>query len=240
MIRLISSFLTLSLLAVSGFAITEAKAEEAAASPHTFSANTTLTTNYVFRGITQSDEGPAIQGGFDYAHESGVYLGVWGSSIDLPQAETELDVYGGISGSIDKFVWDVGALYYYYPGDNADYDFWEAALSVGYDFDLFSVSLGLNYSPEFFANSGNAYYYAAYLDVPLPYDLSLSAHVGRQTIDDEAAFGSPDYTDWAVGLGYTLGGFDLGLTYTDTSLDEPTECVDGCSESVTFSVSRSF
>lgn len=205
-----------------------------------FSANVALTTDYVFRGISQSDEGPAVQGGFDYAHDSGIYLGVWGSSIDLPQAETEIDFYGGINGAIDKFTWDVGGIYYYYPGDNSDYDFWEAALSIGYDFDLFAISLGLNYSPEFFADSGKAFYYAAYLDIPLPHDFSLSGHVGRQTIDNRIAFGSPSYTDWAVGLGYTLEGFDLGLTYSDTSLDEPTECVDGCDAKVVFSVSRSF
>ncbi len=240
MIRIITSFLTLSLLALSSAALSSNAMAQEATSPHTVSANVALTTDYVFRGISQSNEEAAIQGGMDYAHESGLYLGVWGSSVDLPDAQTELDFYAGINGSIDKLVWDVGALYYYYPGNDSEYDFWEAAFALGYDFDIFSVSLGLNYSPEFYADTGDAWYYAAYLDVPLPYDFSLAAHIGRQTIDDNTTFGSPDYTDWAIGLGYSWEGFDLGLTYTDTDLDEPGECADGCAERVVFNVSRSF
>lgn len=209
------------------------------------SANVALVTEYSFRGIAQSNEGPAVQGGFDLTHGSGLYAGVWASNVnfnDGDEAHVEVDVYAGFSNSVGKFNYDVGAIYYAYPGADSsrNYDFYELAASVGYDFDLFAVSASYNYSPEYFADSGDAHYYAAAVDVPLPHDFSLSGHVGHQDIDDEVAFGVDDYTDWSVGLGYNFKGFDLSLTYLDTNLDEPSECADGCEERVMFSISRSF
>lgn len=211
--------------------------------PGDFSANATLTSEYVFRGISQSNEEPTVQAGFDWAHpETGLYMGVWGSGVDFNDATTEIDFYGGLNGSVDKFTWDVGAIYYYYPGSNEDlnYDFWELALAVGYDFEIFSLSASLNYSPDYFASSGDAWYPALYLNVPLPYGLSANASVAHQWIDDNAAFGTDDYTDWSLGLGYKLEGFDLGLKYQDTDLDEPSECADGCDMRFVFSVGRTF
>jgi uncharacterized protein (TIGR02001 family) len=213
--------------------------------PGEFSANAGFVTEYSFRGIAQSDETIAAQGGFDWSHDSGVYLGVWGSNVDFndgDQATVEVDLYGGYGFEFKGLAVDIGAIYYAYPGANSslDYDFWEAAVSVGHDFEAFALSASLNYSPDFFASSDDAYYAAAYLDVPLPHDFSLSAHVGYQDIEDEASFGVPDYYDWSVGLGYNLEGFDLALTYVDTDLDEPSQCADGCEDRVIFSISRSF
>lgn len=209
------------------------------------SANVGMVSEYSFRAIAQSDEAPAIQGGFDLSHSSGLYAGVWSSSVDFndgDEAHIETDLYAGYSGAVSGVNYDVGVIYYAYPGADSDldYDFVEAAVSVGYDFDLFAVSASFNYSPDYFAGSGDAQYYAAAVDVPLPHDFSLSAHVGRQNIEDNAAFGVEDYTDWSLGLGYTYNGFDFGLTYLDTDLDEPTECADGCSERVIFSISKTF
>ncbi|MBI1301507.1 MAG: porin [Alphaproteobacteria bacterium] len=220
-------------------------AAQADSSGFDFTGNAALVTEYVFRGITQSDEGPAVQGGFDASHESGLYAGVWGSSVDFndgDEASAEVDVYAGYSGTFKGLNYDIGAIYYAYPGADSslDYDFWEAALAVGYDFDLFSASASFNYSPNYFADSGDAQYYALGVDVPLPKDFTLSGHVGFQEIDDNGAFGVEDYIDWSVGLGYSIHGFDLSLQYIDTDLDEPSECADGCDARVVFGVSRSF
>ena len=209
------------------------------------SANVGFFSEYSFRGIAQSNENPAIQGGFDVAHDSGLYTGVWGSNVnfnDGDEAQLEVDVYGGYSGAFGKLDYDIGFIYYAYPGADSslNYDFVEGAISVGYDFDAFSASASMNYSPEYFGDSGDALYYAASVDVPLPADFTLSAHVGYQEIDDNTAFGVPDYTDWSVGLGYSLAGFDLSLQYIDTDLDEPEECTDGCDSRVIFGVSKSF
>ncbi len=211
------------------------------------SANVGFVSQYAFRGISQSDENIALQGGFDAAHDSGLYAGVWGSSVDFndgDEAQAEVDLYGGYSGSINNINYDIGVIYYAYPGADSslDYDFVEGSVAVGYDFDLFSASASFNYSPEYFADSGDAQYYAVNADVPLPKDFTLSGHVGHQVIDDGASFGigEDDYTDWSVGLGYSFAGFDLSLQYVDTDLDEPGECADGCEERIIFGVSKSF
>ncbi len=133
-------------------------------SPHSFSANVTLTSDYVYRGISQTNEDPALQGGFDYSHESGFYLGVWASSLEfqsgaetevpipmpVPAGQTavidtnpdfgslEIDVYGGISGEFQNGLgWDVGALYYIYPDQNED---------AGNDYDFLEFYGSLSYT----------------------------------------------------------------------------------------------
>jgi uncharacterized protein (TIGR02001 family) len=209
------------------------------------SANVGIVSEYSFRGIAQSDEHPAIQGGFDLAHSTGIYAGVWGSNVDFndsDEASSEFDLYAGYSNSYEGIGYDIGAIYYAYPGADSslNYDFWEVSLGLGYDFDYFSAGITFNHSPEYFGDSGDAQYYALAVDVPLPQDFTLSGHVGYQEIDDNAAFGVPDYTDWSLGLGYTLAGFDLSVSYVDTDLDEPRECADGCAERVIFGISRSF
>ncbi|MBX2834471.1 MAG: TorF family putative porin [Micavibrio sp.] len=210
-----------------------------------YSANVGFYSEYSFRGIAQSDEHPAIQGGFDVSHDSGLYAGIWGSNVDFndgSEANLETDIYAGYSGSVNNFSYDLGVIYYAYPGANRslNYDFVEFSAAAGYDFDVFSTSVAFNYSPEYFGDSGNALYSAFAVDVPLPSDFTLSAHVGHQSIQDNTAFGVPDYTDWSVGLGYNLGGFDLSLAYIDTDLDEPGECADGCDGRVIFGISKSF
>jgi uncharacterized protein (TIGR02001 family) len=208
------------------------------------SANVGFVTEYSFRGITQSDENPAIQGGFDVAHESGIYAGIWGSNVDFndnSEASSEMDLYAGFASSINQFSYDLGLIYYAYPGaaDSLNYDFWEIALSMGYDFESFSASASVNYSPEYFGDSGDAVYYAAGVDVPLPAQFSLSGHVGHQTIDDNNSFG-PDYTDWSLGLGYSFVDFDFSLQYVDTDLKEGVECAGGCDARAIFGISRTF
>lgn len=209
------------------------------------SANVGFVTEYSFRGIAQSNEGPAVQGGFDIEHGSGLYAGVWGSNVnfnDGDEAHIEADFYAGYNNSIGSFSYDIGAIYYAYPGADSslDYDFYEVSLAAGYDFDAFSLTGSVNYSPDYFAGSGDALYYALGVDIPLPHDFGLAAHVGYQDIDDNDAFGVPDYTDWSLGLNYAIGGFDMSLSYVDTDLDEPDECSDGCDSRVIFGISRSF
>ena len=122
---------------VAGSAFAQAPAAPAApASPHTFTGNVGLYSQYIFRGLTQTDRQPALQGGFDYAHSSGFYLGTWASNISwlkenfsTPPAtitgqyasggSAEIDFYGGYKSTFGKsdFTYDIGLLYYWYPGD---------------------------------------------------------------------------------------------------------------------------
>jgi uncharacterized protein (TIGR02001 family) len=222
--------------------------------PGTLSANVGLTSEYFFRGISQTDDAPAIQGGLDYeveiASPVSLYLGVWGSNVDFSEggsvdgATVEIDWYGGVRGGLANtgVTWDVGFIYYSYPGaaSSLDYDFWEIQGALGYDFGVASVTASVNYSPENFGNSGDAWYPALAVDVPVPGidGLSLSGHVGKQYIDDEATFGVPDYVTWGLSVTYAIPGLvDVSLSYSDTDISPSG---DGTEEAVFLTVSKSF
>ncbi len=214
--------------------------------PGEFSGTLGFVSQYSFRGLAQSDEHPAVQGSFDYKHDSGFYAGIWGSNVDFndgDEASLEADLYAGWSGAFNDVSVTAGAIYYAYPGadDDLNYDFYEVLASVGYDFKVVSLTGSLNYSPEYFADSGDALYAAANAKIPLPAEFALNLHYGYQSIDEEASFGSPDYSDWSAGVSRSFEGFDFSLNYVDTDLDDGTECVSGwCDSRVIFGVSRAF
>lgn len=227
--------------------------------PGTFSANVALTSEYLFRGLSQTDDAPALQGGLDYeveiAKPVSLYLGLWGSNVDFSNSEggstdgasIEIDWYGGFRGSIGDtgLSWDLGAIYYSYPGANSsfNYDFWEIAASLGYDFGVASVTGSVNYSPDFYGSSGNAWYPKVAVDVPVPgiKGLSISAYVAKQFVENEAAYAiDKDYLEWNLAVTYNVvGWFDLSIAYADTNLD-PGTADDGQTEAVIFTVSKSF
>ena len=99
----------------------------AADSPHTLTGNVGIYSQYIFRGLAQTDGDPALQGGFDYSHSSGLYAGVWMSNVSWLRdfgaynggGSLEMDFYGGFKGAFGSsdFGYDVGLLQYYYPGD---------------------------------------------------------------------------------------------------------------------------
>jgi uncharacterized protein (TIGR02001 family) len=228
-----------------------ASAAEKSEVPGTFSANVGLVSEYYFRGISQNDDAPALQGGFDYeislAKPVTVYVGVWGSNVDFNEgagvdgASIEIDYYGGLKGNVgDSGIgWDVGFIYYSYPGaaSNLNYDFIEAQAALSYDFGIAAVTASINWSPENFGDSGTATYPKLAVDVPVgETGLTLSGYVARQNIENNATFGSPDYTEYNVSVGYNLVGFDMSLAYSDTSISPSG---DGNEEAVLFSVSRS-
>jgi len=211
--------------------------------PGTFSANAGFISDYHCRGITQSDHEPAIQGGFDWSHDSGLYAGAWGSNVDFDdgdQAHLELDLYAGYAGEYQGVSYDIGIIYYAYPGaaSGLNYDFWEGAISLGYDFGVASASVGLNYSPDYFGGSDDAYYYSADVSVPLPAKITASGHIGYQDIKKNANFGTPDYTDWSVGLSREIEGFEVTIQYIDTDMNS-TQCA-SCDPKVVLGATRSF
>ena len=106
-----------TLIASSALVSTSASAVEG------LSANVGLTSNYLWRGVSQTDDGAAISGGIDYAADSGFYVGTWASNVDFgDDASYELDFYAGFSGELpDGFGYDVGYIYYAYP-DSAESD----------------------------------------------------------------------------------------------------------------------
>ncbi len=210
--------------------------------PGTFTANLNLTSDYAFRGISLSDEGPALQGSIDWGWEpAGVYAGAWASTVDLEDASLEIDFYAGLNGVKNDFTWDLGAIYYAYPGADSDldYDYWELALAGGYDFNLFAVSTALNFSPDYFGETGASLYPAAYLSVPLPHGFTVTGSMGYLLANaDDNEIGN--YADWSLGMTFDLEGLDAGIKYKDTSLEDPQDCDDGCDGRVIFNIGKTF
>jgi len=222
------------------------RAEEDADFPGTFSANVGFATDYVWRGISQTDNGAAIQGGLDWSSELGFYVGAWGSNVDFndPDAGSlEADLYAGYAGKLGDFSYDIQALYYYYPGADGDldYDFFEGVLGAGYDFGFASLSAGFAYSPETFGKGGRTYYYNGGVTVPLPLPLGLAlkGNIGYYRFDESDT--APNYKHYDIGLGASIVGFDLGVAYTNTDLNS-SQCGgdNACKGEVLVTLSRSF
>ncbi len=201
--------------------------------PGEFSGNVTLTSDYVFRGVSQTRESFALQAGIDWTHETGLYLGVWGSSISFSQEDDsflEQDAYIGFANSIGNFSYDISAIFYYYPKEN-DLNYWEFALNLGYDFEFAAVSLGTLYSPDYFGTLDHGWYTSAGVNIPIPveipygFDLALDLTAGWTHTDEDIFASDQNYWDWSVGLVVGLPkGFSLDLRYHDT--DEPIDIAD--------------
>ena len=190
------------------------------------SSTWTLTSDYDFRGFTQTDEDPALQGSLDYSNESGWYIGAWASNVDFPgyDGDVELDLYTGFSGGDEEGLgWDVGLVWYTYPGSDgsdtqaeiADFPEIYAKLSYG----MFSGNVW--YSNDFGGTDESSIYLDGAVDIPLPSNFSVTLHAGYSDGDGiDATYGVSNYFDYSVGVGYTAGNFNLGLRYVDTDIDE--------------------
>lgn len=199
-----------------------------AAAQAEWSANVAMTTDYVWRGSSQSDEGPAIQGGFDWGHESGFYAGTWASNVDWDDetptsdgASVEWDIYAGIGGEFGNGIgWDVGVIRYMYPNSTPDYDWNEIYGSLSYAFnDTVSASFSIAHSSDALATSEDGTYFNVGVDVALPQEFGLSFAVGHYDFDNEP-MSFTDYTDYKLALSKSYAGFDFELAYTDTNDDD--------------------
>ncbi|MGE8686693.1 MAG: TorF family putative porin [Achromobacter sp.] len=201
----------------------------ASASRYTLTANLTLASQYRYRGLMQSNNKPAIQGGFDLAHASGFYLGNWNSSISwLDDADSrvsapvEMDVYGGYKGNLARDVpVDLGVLQYYYPGDYPSHftspDTTELYAGIGYGPFMFKYSIALT-NLFGFADSKYSQYFdlSGNLDTGV-WGLTLNAHIGRQAVRN---VDNGSYVDWKLGLTKDVGqNLSVSLAYLDTNAD---------------------
>jgi len=208
------------------------------------SGNVALSSDYAWRGVSQTDNQMAISGGFDYAHDSGLYVGTWASNVDSQffgggtDPQIELDVYGGYGGEMGAISYDLGLIDYIYPGQT-HWDTIEIYAGGGYAFtDMVSGSAKLYYSDDFFDSGESAWRLEVGADISLPMDFGLSLLVGENDGDAYDAAGT-GYMDWSVGLSKSIAGVDLGLTYVDTDSDGETLFGDLADSRVIFSVSKS-
>jgi uncharacterized protein (TIGR02001 family) len=228
MLTSVRSLLAATLLAGSMLTAVPAFAqdEEEASSPISVSGNVAVTTDYRFRGVSLSGGDFAVQGGIDFGHESGFYLGTWGSSIagGSPYGELELDVYAGWSGDVAEGVTvDVGLLYYLYPtGDvpGFDTDYFEPYASVAFTLGPVGGTLGAAYAwdQDSLGGSDNLYIYTDWsLGVPQT-PLSFSAHLGYTdgVLAPPFLAGTADDSglDWSLGVSAPIiGGLTGSLMY---------------------------
>jgi uncharacterized protein (TIGR02001 family) len=219
-----------------------------------FSGNVAVTSDYVWRGVSQTDSNWAIQGGMDYAAPVGLYVGTWASNVAFG-GSIEMDFYGGFANELDMGLsYDVGGNYYAYPKshDDPEFNFVEIYASLGYTLPIeaapIELGLGYNYSPDFFGEDGAAHYINGNASVTLPMDLSLGGEVGYQTVEGDASTGDGegmdgddgfDYVHYRIGVGYSVRGFDLDLSYHNTDSDAQDFFGDSISDGrVVFTVSR--
>ena len=230
-----------------------ADGDEAAASP--WSATLALTSDYRFRGISQTDTGVAVQGSIDFASASGFFAGVWASNIDFLDNATydsniEVDLYAGYTHAFSETTsGTIKAVYYAYPDADAPagfphYDYYELLASLSHDFGGAAIGAELAYSPDFFGEVGTALALTGSLSVPLCdklwfFDggLGASAHLGEQWFDEPLL---NDYLYYDLGLTASAGAFALDVRWIGTDISKA-DCgggLDWCED--TFVVTGSF
>ena len=185
-----------------------------------FSFNAGAATEYVFRGVSQTDEDPQVFGGVDATIGSQGYLGVWATNVDFGDGtDFEYDIYGGIRPQLGPATLDVGFIYYGYTDQpsGADWDYWEGKVGVSVPAGPATLAANVYYSPDFTGGTGDAWYYEASAAASIPNTkFTVSGGVGHQTIEEAG-----DYTTWNLGAGFQATdnlGFDV--RYYDTDAHE--------------------
>ena len=192
----------------------------------TSSASVALTTDYVWRGISQTNNDPAVQGSFDIAHESGAYIGVWASNVEFQGGPSdtvsiEIDAYIGFSRDTDfggllpfALTYDIGFLHYEFPSDS------NGNLNEIYFGAAISPVENLNFSTYYYLDTGIENKIGkGYVDISSDYTLpdwawntTILAHAGHY---DRTA-GASDYWDWKVGVSKDIGDFNFEVAYHNT------------------------
>lgn len=174
-----------------------------------------VVSDYDFRGISLSAKDPALQGSIDWAAESGFYVGAWGSNIDYGQGvdgDIEIDLYAGYAGETESGLgWDVGLVYYTYPGSDDISDYPELYGALSYKWFEFKQW----YSNDLSGTDLDGWYTEGNASFELPANVGLNLHLGYNYGD---AFDDTEYMDYSIGVAYTLGNFDLELKWVDNDL----------------------
>ena len=223
------TLLAVTLAALTSGAATSALAADPKAPEPDFeiSGNFSLVSDYRFRGVTQTGEKPAVQGGFDFSHKSGVYLGTWASNVSQwanAGGSMEIDLYGGYRGTLPTgdIGYDIGIIEYQYPGNNANPGNGSREWFVGFSKGPISYKFSRTTGNWFGINSDSSG--STYHDLNANFELNdqvtLAAHIGRQDIKGTHTF-NPDFTDYSVGISVALpDDFTAGLKFTTVDLKD--------------------
>lgn len=182
-----------------------------------------VTNDYVYRGISQTDGNPAIQGYLELDYGM-FYAGVWASNVDFYTPDTEIDTSIGIRPELDNAAFDLGYVHYFYAVDTSpDYgEFY--ALAEYYATDSLTLGGNVYFAPDYSQGDDTATYVEGTIDYALPGNFGISGGVGYQ------AFGSkldlPDYTTWNAGAYWSWDdSVTIDLRYTDSDLSKG-QCYD--------------
>ena len=214
MFKLAAACVAMGAMSVSAPAF--AQDEEVAEEEGPITANITVgvVSDYRFRGVSLSDKDPALQVGATLSHESGLYVGVWGSNIaDNYGDDLEVDLFAGFSGG-DTITYDIGATYYVYPGASA-FDYVEFIGKVGTTVGPATVGATLGYAPsqDGTGNQDNLYIGTNASVGITNTPVSVTGSIGYE----DGAFGD-DKIDWSLGLSATLNDYlSVSAAYVDTN-----------------------
>lgn len=187
------------------------------------SFNAALTSDYRFRGVSQSAQDPAIQGGVDFS-QNGFYLGAWGSTIDFdggpgndPDANLEVDLYGGYKWTAAGVEWDVGVLHYAYPGSESAFDLPMTEVYFGGTYGPFFAKY--YYTSDYTTNltDEGAYYLTAGANLDVGNGFTLGLSVGQSGGDGIDEAWGDSYTDYKIGVSKDFAGLTFNVSYVDTS-----------------------
>ncbi len=185
------------------------------------SANASVTNNYIWRGLTQTTNEPAVQGGIDYAHDSGFYAGTWVSNVQYASDDVysyEHDIYAGYAFEVGEVSVDVGYLYYNYD-EEAEFDFGEVYVQLGWKGFGVGAWVLTNTEADEIGNqdfdAGEAYYISVDYAFEIGNGIEIGLHGGYHDGDFQEAFNGTDgdYYDYNISL--SKGGFGFMITDTD-------------------------
>ncbi len=209
-----------------------AQAEEAAPAEHVVAFNVGATSDYRFRGISQSRRDPAVFAGVDYSNTpTGFYIGAWTSTIKWVKdaggdSNMEVDIYGGKRGEVGGATYDVGFIHYNYPSNKlnavtVNANTTEAYAQLGYGF----ATLKYSYALTNFIGWGDNTDGSDYIDLSANPEITggyvLNLHVGKQRVKNYSN-GLADYTDWKVGVTKDFGVVAAALAVVGTDADTST------------------
>ncbi|MCO7222939.1 TorF family putative porin [Pleionea sp. CnH1-48] len=185
------------------------------------SANLTFVSDYLFAGVSQTSGTPALQGGIEYAHDSGFSIGTWASTVDFKDgssADAEVDIYIGYSGETDSFSYSATLLQYIYPDlvSGADYDYAELLLSLETK-QGFSVALG--YSNDEFASDEAGVRLELGYSIELADDVAVSFGLGHFDLDDVSG---DSYQYFSTGISKSWDNFSGSFTIHKNSSNAET------------------
>lgn len=214
-----------------------------------FSVQLALTSDYRFRGQSQSDRSSAIQAYIDYLHSSGAFAALWMSRGIAPSKYvlTEIDPTIGYEHDFSTESGATATLSYYWsqgPGPRSD-GYFEGTVAYFRKLRRYAVNAELAFSPDYAYRSGPAVGLTGGVEGPLPFVhaewLSASAHLGYQWLDDHRAYGTPNWFFYDVGLGASWRQFTLELRFVGTSTEDA-DCFGGtnlCDGGATVTLSTS-